>query len=240
VRTFGYTQGSAQTAGSARLHTVRRRPLSSDAPSAPGASTSNSNRASTRPCTSKPRSLRLPRRERGRTKSLAAGHEFADDRLRRSYRIGSANDQETLRNGRAGWRTESADHATRLGYLCRRKSPSRTLPRWRHGFKSCWDYAGHRPFPGVLSTSGPALAPRRARGREGLGSASTARAALRRPRSSRSASGAPCNTSPTRRGRTGGSNPVGTTGLTCGNAIRRTAVGRGGNGYGNELAGPTL
>jgi len=45
------------------------------------------------------------------------------------------------------------------------KSALRTLSRWRHGFKSRWDYAGQRPFPGVTRASGPALAPRRTRGR---------------------------------------------------------------------------
>src|SRR6266511_2412779 len=39
------------------------------------------------------------------------------------------------------------------------------LSRWRHGFKSRWDYAGQRPCSGVPMASGPALAPRRTRGR---------------------------------------------------------------------------
>jgi len=49
------------------------------------------------------------------------------------------------------------------------KSAPRTLSRWRHGFKSRWDYADQRPCPRVVSASGPALTPRRAWGRHGSG-----------------------------------------------------------------------
>jgi hypothetical protein len=39
-----------------------------------------------------------------------------------------------------------------------------TLSRWRHGFEPRWDYASQRPYPGIVSRSGPALAPRTCRG----------------------------------------------------------------------------
>src|SRR5512132_4460574 len=47
------------------------------------------------------------------------------------------------------------------------ESAPRTLSRWRHGFKSRWDYAGQRPCSGVPMADGPASAPRRTRGGHG-------------------------------------------------------------------------
>jgi hypothetical protein len=38
------------------------------------------------------------------------------------------------------------------------------LSRWRHGFKSRWDYAGQSPYRGLAWAYGPALAPARPRG----------------------------------------------------------------------------
>jgi hypothetical protein len=43
------------------------------------------------------------------------------------------------------------------------RSAPRTLSRWRHGFKSRWDYAGQRGYPGVHEGEWHPLAPRRAR-----------------------------------------------------------------------------
>jgi hypothetical protein len=45
------------------------------------------------------------------------------------------------------------------------RSAPRTLSRWRRGFEPRWDYAGQRLCPGIPRASGPALAPRRTRGR---------------------------------------------------------------------------
>jgi hypothetical protein len=42
---------------------------------------------------------------------------------------------------------------------------SRTRSRWRHGFKSRWDYARQRPCPGLTRASGARLGPPRTRGR---------------------------------------------------------------------------
>jgi hypothetical protein len=44
------------------------------------------------------------------------------------------------------------------------RSAPRTLSRWKHGFEPRWDYPGQGACPGFARASGPALAPRRARG----------------------------------------------------------------------------
>ncbi len=59
------------------------------------------------------------------------------------------------------------------------KPTTRTLSRWRHGFKSRWDYAGQRTRPGATRASGPALAPRRTPDRHR--SSSGGRSSPRRP-----------------------------------------------------------
>jgi hypothetical protein len=70
--------------------------------------------------------------------------------------------QETV--GTAGASNPQVRDSIRASPLVAKSAP-RTLSRWRHGFKSRWDYAGQRPYRGVTRANGPALAPRRTRGR---------------------------------------------------------------------------
>jgi hypothetical protein len=77
-------------------------------------------------------------------------------------------------SGRIRERPPTCRFRTSPDDAARPKPQESRLSRWRHGFKSRWDYAGQRPCPGFTRASGPALAPRRTPTRQGQCSRSIA------------------------------------------------------------------